>query len=344
VRIEVGPGDLAASRYAISPLIEAMSALRLVAGYEATGALRPWAVRARPVYAALRRREPAVGALVSLFRHSGYNADFIQPPPASAGMSFVAELAAVRDTPADRARVEIDRNLAGHRAPPAYARRILGAPDVVDRLADGIAASWTALVEPEWPRLRSILERDIVQRAGRLAAFGWAAALADLHPRLSWAPDGAITVAHRDQSHHRLDGQGLLFVPSVFAKFIAYVDPPWPYAIVYRARGVAELLTPPAQPRPAGALERLLGPTRAAVLRALSTPGTTTQLAAQLGLGLGSVGDHLAVLRDAELVRRTRVGRAVRYEQTALGEALTAAPQPDTTVSARARWRSPGGS
>jgi hypothetical protein len=171
MRIEVSSADVAASRYAISPLIETMSALRVVAGKETAGPLGPVVARLRPRYEALRR-DPAIGTLVALFRHGGYNADFTQPPPAGVGLTFAEELAAVRGTPLRRARAEIARNLAGHPAPPAYAQRILDAPDVIARLADGIEAAWTALIEPEWPRLRAVLERDVVQRAGRLAAYG----------------------------------------------------------------------------------------------------------------------------------------------------------------------------
>ncbi len=239
MRIEVSPADIAACRYAISPLIEAVSALRLVAGQESAGPLGPVVARLRRRYQAFRR-DPAIGTLVALFRHTGYNADFIQPPPAGVGLTFAEEVAAVRRTPLRRAREQIARNLAGHQTPPAHARQILDAPDVVAQLADGIEAAWTALIEPEWPRLRAILERDVVQRAGRLAAYGWAQALAGLDPRLAWRSDGAtgtIEVRVRDQARYVLGGRGLLFVPTVFAKFITYVEPPWPYAIVYPARG-----------------------------------------------------------------------------------------------------------
>lgn len=328
MRIEVTSADVAASRYAISPLGEAMSALRLCAGQNSSPVLAPWLARARPRYERLRRTEPGVGALLALLRRRGYNADFIQPPPAGVGQSFADELAVVRATPLAQARDELSRNLAGHRNPPAYASRIYASADAVDRVADAIEAVWTTLVEPDWPILRAVLERDIVQRAGRLTAYGWGAAIADLDRRLRWVADGArgtIEIADHDHGTYALAGRGLLFVPTVFGTLISYVDPPWPFAIVYRATGVAELLGPPRRGGgPDDALDRLIGRSRAAVLRALGTPATTSQLVAQLGIGLGSVGGHLAVLRDAGLVVRTRVGRSVRYERTSAGDALAA--------------------
>ncbi|MEO3742436.1 DUF5937 family protein [Plantactinospora sp. B5E13] len=325
--IDVTPADVAASRFAISPLGETMSAARLHAGQHSSAALTPWVARTRDRYLRLRREYPAVGALLGLLRRGGYNADFIQPPPAGIGLSFADELATVRATPLAQARDELARNLAGNRPPAAYARRIFESPDVVGRIADAIEATWETLVAPDWPRLRAVLERDVVQRAGRLTTYGWAAALADLDPRLRFVSDDGgsrIEVRHRDQNRYPLAGQGLLFVPSALGPLITYVDPPWPHAIVYPARGVGDLLGPPPTDGGPDALDRLIGPTRAAVLRALAVPATTSQLVVQLGTGLGNVGGHLAVLRDAGLVSRTRTGRSVRYARTPLGDALAA--------------------
>ncbi|MBQ1052076.1 winged helix-turn-helix transcriptional regulator [Micromonospora sp. C51] len=327
MRIEVTPADVAASRYAISPLGEAVWALRVHAGQHAVPGLAPWVARTRSVFEQLRRDYPAVGALMALLRRGGYNADFIQPPPDGIGRTFADELAVVRATPLGQARDELSRNLVGLRTPPAYARRIYDSPDVVDRLADAIEASWMALVQPDWPRLRAVLERDLVHRAGRLLAYGWGAAVADLDPRLRWVSGGglgAIEVADRDPRSYSLGGRGLLFIPTVFGMMINYVEPPWPFAIVYRASGVAELLGPPDPGRPEDALDRLVGRSRAAVLRALALPATTSQLVVQLGMSLGGVGDHLSVLRDAGLITRVRSGRSVRYRRTPLGDALTA--------------------
>src|SRR3954451_11163951 len=127
--IQVSSADLAGCRYAISPLIETMSALRLAPGHDPVGVLRPWVDRIQPRVAALRRAGPFVGALISLFRRDD-NADFIHPPPAGPQRSFAEELAVVRSTPLARARAELARNLAGHRTPPAYARAVLDGPGV----------------------------------------------------------------------------------------------------------------------------------------------------------------------------------------------------------------------
>ncbi|MFD0599265.1 DUF5937 family protein [Catellatospora coxensis] len=326
--IEVSPADVARTRYAISPLGEAVQALRVAAGVQAAGPLRPWADRIGPRYEELRRAVPAVGALTALFRRGAYNADFIHPPPTGTGDDFAAELAVVRATPLRRVHAELARNLAGLRTPPRYVQRILDGPDVLDRLSDAIEATWHALVEPDWPRLRTVLERDLVRRAGHLAMYGWAAALADLDPRVSWhsaGPSGTIQVRTGPRSQrerYRLGGKGLLLMPTVFGTLISYVEPPWPYALVYPARGVADLLGPPPGAAAPQALGRLVGAHRADVLRALAVPATTTQLVRQLGLSLGTVGGHLAVLREAGLVTGIRTGQAVRYQRTALGDDL----------------------
>jgi hypothetical protein len=327
LRIELSPGDLAASRFAISPLGETMAALRLFAGAQSAGPVLPWVHRHRDRYLALRRAQPGIMAIRALYRRRGYNADFVQPPPDGVGLAFADELAVVRRTPLHQARDEITRSLAGRPLPAGEPGRLLATDDVVDRLADAIDAAWQALIAPDWPRLRAILERDVVYRAGRLTTYGWSSALADLDARLHWEPEpGVISVDGHSPERHQLGGRGLLFVPSVFGKLSLQMEPPWPYAIGYRARGVAGLFGPPEADRATDGLDRLIGPTRATVLRALAVPATTSQLVAHLGLPLGTVGGQLAVLRDAGLVRRVRTGRAVRYERTALGDALSADP------------------
>ena len=51
-------------------------------------------------------------------------------------------------------------------------------------------------------------------------------------------------------------------------------------------------------------------------------PSTTTDLARARGLSAGGASQHLAVLRDAGLVRSHRTGRSVLYLRTAAGDDL----------------------
>ncbi|GIH26971.1 ArsR family transcriptional regulator [Acrocarpospora phusangensis] len=319
IRIEVSPQDVAASRFAISPVVETMHALWVVSGRQPAGALRSWAERAREPYRALLAADPKLRALQALLRSGGYNADFVAPPPTGVNARFETEIERIRATPLAQAHEEIARNLDGVARPPRAVLDLLEGPRVVEVLADALELAWREILEPDWPRFHAILERDVIQRAGRLATYGWAAALDDLNPRLAWR-DGGIEFRKGGESEHvRLDGRGLLFMPSAFASsVIPYLEESWPYALVYPARGTAA----PAPAASTAALSRLIGRSRALILLELGAPATTSQLCARLALSLGTTGEHIAALRAAGLITGTRTGRTVRYHRTPLGDAL----------------------
>jgi DNA-binding transcriptional ArsR family regulator len=65
-----------------------------------------------------------------------------------------------------------------------------------------------------------------------------------------------------------------------------------------------------------------MGAQRAALLASLSQPATTSELARRMEMTAGGISQHLAVLRDAGLVRSSRSGRLVLYVRTPLGENL----------------------
>jgi len=327
IRLEVGSEDLTTSRFALSPLWELTHALRLLSGrsrYQDAPVLRPWLLRAKDRYQRLRREADL--DLVLALEPPGWGADFLTPTPAGVSASIEELLAQVRATPLAQVRGEVAEALRRGPVPDPRIRDVLTGDHVTACVADVLTAAWRALLEPEWPTLRAILERDVVHRAGQLTSRGWAAALAGLHPNIAWR-SGGIEIDRWSDEHAVLGGRGLLFLPSVFVwpKLAVRLDPPWPPALVYPARGVAALWER-SEPR-AGVtgLDRLLGPARAAILHALDQPASTSQLAATLGQSLGAVGDHLAVLRGAGLATRARSGRSVLYSRTSVGDALVAA-------------------
>jgi DNA-binding transcriptional ArsR family regulator len=332
LRIEVAQQDVVTSRFAISPLWELTQALRTLAGPPSRGdaALRPWLVRVRDRYQRLAR--DADLAVLHALQPPNWGTDFLSPVPASVSTTIEDLLAQVRATPVNQVQHEVGEALRRQPDISTRVRRILTGGQAAAYCTDILAAAWQAMLEPEWPALRAILERDVIHRAGQLTSKGWAAALDGLHPRLAWQPGRIeLKLTHwPGQPDVSLAGRGLLFVPSVFIwpGLAISLEPPWPPALIYPARGVAALWETAAPSQPAangGALGPLLGTSRAAILRALDEPASTTQLAAILGQSLGGLGGHLAVMRRAGLLARARSGRSVLYWRTAVGDALVAA-------------------
>ncbi|WP_431980497.1 DUF5937 family protein [Streptomyces qinglanensis] len=337
--IRFGPADPLHCRFALSPVWETQAAVRLLVHARDATPHRHWIRRALPL-----ARSLALEPLRAVLPRRGYTPDFLFPAPAGPASSFAVEIGRVRATDPGRAHAEIVRALADTpgAAESRTARELLGDPaGAVEALAAAVTRAWEALVAPEWPRLRAVLEADIGFRARQLAEGGLARVFAALHPGVSWQ-EGTLRV-DRPLRHTRAlaGGEGVTLVPSVFVwpTVAAGFDPPAPAALIYPARGIARLwgAAPDAPPR---ALARLLGRNRAAVLAALAEPASTSALAARLDLAPSSVSAHLAALRGAGLLASSRAGRQVLYGRTPLGRALAAGrdeggPAPPGPVSSR---------
>ncbi|ASW55651.1 helix-turn-helix transcriptional regulator [Plantactinospora sp. KBS50] len=320
--LEVSTAQLADVRFATSPMVETIAALRLLGGGKCSVELLPWREYAGGGYERVCQREPVVAALARLAALTSWLPDFICIPPTRLDTSFAQELAAVAATPDERAGRDLAVSAQGR---PLDA--LLCGAGVAGRLADGLSVFWQEVMQPMWPRLSAIAEQDVVHRTGLLATYGWSRALHGLSLGVRWRSTGRIEIGDLGGPDHRVDGAALTLVPSTLGGRWLALDPPRAYALVYPARGGGNLWSLPARPG-AEAVDRLIGRTRGQVLRALDQPATTTQLARRLGLSLGGVADHLAVLHDAGTVARARNGRNVLYWRTALGNELVGAGGP----------------
>ena len=315
--------DLLRTRFAVSPLFEALTSIAALRDPGGASLHLPWVRAARERLGGLD-----VSMLEALVPPAGYTPDFISPPPASPLPDVEAEIERVRATPAAQVRREL-----GYAYPsgipdllrPLLTRRGLGA------LADLIAEYWVRAIEPVWERVLAVLEDDIAARARALTAGGAIEVFAGLHPDVRWS-DGALLVDRPHDARVELGGRGLLLVPSVFMwpSVGAMFDPPWQPAVIYPPRGVGMLWEPEVPPV---SLAPLLGERRAAILGALERETSTTALARRLGASPASVSEHLSVLRRAGLVRGRRDGRSVYYARTAAGDALLRAPAMSATTS-----------
>jgi hypothetical protein len=317
--VEFGPDDLARCRFAISPLWETVGALAALHRPSGAAAHLPWLQAAGERLAGLDVRP-----LLRIVESAVYVPDFITPPPESPSESVEEELERVRATSRERAATELGWAFKSRTVGPTERAMLDDPSGAVQQLADLMHECWHRLLADDWPRVRDILEADILHRARLLTSGGMERVLDDLHPDVSWQRQ-TLRVRKRVEQRVPLEGRGLLFVPSAFTwpDVLLVTDPPWQPTIIYPARGVAQLWERTRVSGPE--LEALLGRTRALVLAGAVEPVSTTRLAARLSLPVGTVSDHLGVLSRAGLVRSARAGRQVLYAATPVGHALLAA-------------------
>ncbi|MBT2507436.1 winged helix-turn-helix transcriptional regulator [Streptomyces sp. ISL-98] len=319
VEIEFTAEDVARTRFAVSPLWEVVASVRVLKGADEQGVHRRWAEQVRPLLAAAkldlaplfgRIPVPTVGI-----------PSFLVPPPTTPQPSLDVELATLRSTPYDLLRTTSPGAHGAVAALREDPERGLG------RLAEVIAAYWEVALAPYWPRILTLFEGDILHRAKHFAEGGARRLFADLDPQLAWDA-GTLQMAHRcTRGVRRLDGRGLLLVPSAFVWpriFSTLGSDDWQPTLRYPPRGIGTLWEQRPQPC-SNALAGVLGRTRALLLAELAAPASTTDLARRIGLTPGGVSQHLTALRAAGLVRAHRTGRVVLYARTSAAEALVAA-------------------
>lgn len=325
------PDDAARVRFAFSPLWEMVRSLRVLADPSGHALHLPWVRTVRP-----RLRGLGLEPLREAVQPAGYIPDFLTPPPGSPLPDLAAELEIVRATPPEVVAAELRWTERWN--PPSPARLALAAePErTLAHLADLLERYWEVAVEPFWPRVRDLLEGDVLRRTGALAAEGAAGVFGDLHEAVSWRA-GTLTVDRRWRFRGEPAGRGMLLVPSAFVwPNVSVMVPPYQPMLSYPPRGVATLWEtgPPDEPG-ADALAALIGRRRADLLAALARPASTTDLARRLGVTAGAVSQHLGVLRACGLVTGHRMGRRVLYVRTPSGDALAGGQRSEASASSR---------
>jgi DNA-binding transcriptional ArsR family regulator len=328
--ISLDVAELAATRFAASPLCETIRAVQLLGAPQPLSVNRPWLDWARDQLDQRPLRVPRLWPLVVNGLPS--YPEFLMPAPATQWPLFADELHRLAAAAAEPVRASLCR-VFGEGPWPDSARELYERPrKSLREITAELAECHERLIAPHWERIRAVLDADIAYRTGVLASGGARHLFADMHTGLSWAA-GSLTISDADKDdsvfHVQKGPDGVVLIPCVFA---------WPEVsvskatstqtiLMYPARGAANVWSRLGDDGVSGTpAEHLLGVSRARLLSALRSPATTTTLARQLGVTPSAVSQHLAFLHRGQLVHRQRRGRAVLYQTSDLGLGLLGSP------------------
>ncbi|MEU6256786.1 winged helix-turn-helix domain-containing protein [Streptomyces sp. NPDC047043] len=318
LRFHFTPEDLTKVRVATEPhaLWEIAASLHRLQTREGRWAYAPWLRTARDSLREAGLERTVKTFLLPLFPRASYFPDFLTPLEGTQGLD--AGLEAVVATPYGRVVREVD-TLTRAVGAPAWAHR-LTERDMREQLVGALRAYYGAVIAPHEERIQERLHAERARHAHTLFHSGTEGMLTGLGPTVRWRPPVLEIEPYPDHRDVRLDGRGLLLIPSHFC---------WHVPIALADSGLPPVLLCPLHHLPATTshadappLNVLLGPTRAAILRASATGSTTTEAARRAGVTPTTASHHTAVLRDAGLITSHRHANTVLHTLTPLGAAL----------------------
>lgn len=331
LRIHFTGTDLARTHVAESPdpLWETVFSLHML---RARYGRLPFADWRRRVRADLRGhgRTDDVRQLMPLLPDASYFPDFLTPPEGLLGLEEGIE--AIVATP--RRRISHELGILHERVgAPSWAQDLTDrSPHARRHLGEMISGYHDRALTPYWPtiRRRAAADRAVRIRALQTGGVGGAQGLlASFRPAMRWRSPVLEIPTHPVDRDLHLEGRGLLLVPSQFLwnRPVPLADPELPPTVLYPldrdARWMSIVPHGAGEPSPSGdPLARLLGRTRAEVLRAAATVPNTTELARHVGISPSAASQHAAVLRDAGLIISHRHANSVFHQLSSAGGAL----------------------
>ncbi|HET6738421.1 MAG TPA: helix-turn-helix domain-containing protein [Kribbella sp.] len=320
ITIRLSAEDVGRIRFALSPVWEAVTSVRALSNNTARSVHGPWLQKVRPTI-----EGDDLTLLRALIPSSGYIPDFLTPAPPRRSTSLESGLAAIAATPHELVVREIGQLHTDNPhplLPELMARPARG----LDRITTALESYWRRAIEPDWRRMRSLLQEDLAFRLDELASGGIERLFRNLHPSIRYSSDRIEIERPFCCDGVPMAGQGVLLVPCVFTwpAGLAVTGAPHIPTITYPPRGLGRLWED-RQDTTDSPLADLVGRTRAAIVSHLDLPMSTTHLAHQLGVSAPTLSVHLSILRNAGVVASRRDGRTVLYHRTPLGHQMLSA-------------------
>lgn len=270
----------------------------------------------------------------------GGHLDFGPLAPYTCGLPLAPFLCAVLREPAPRFRDQVreieetDRQVIGDwlcksfgdEVPAAYQSFRSDVDTALQTMSRSLERYFDAVIAPLWPSIRGFLDRELIRIGYLLATQPAAVVLNAVHPSMHIDGDTLIVESPQGPLSGTLAGRKLKLTPLIACGNAILVDFNGidEIKVGYAAPGVEELWAGSHEQGrdDTGDIGKLLGQTRAAVLRALDAPDSTTTLARRLALSASTTSEHLSALATLGLIAPIRVGRRVYYRRTPRGDRL----------------------
>jgi DNA-binding transcriptional ArsR family regulator len=318
LRFHFSAEDLARTRVAISPhpLWEIAGSLHRFQTRSGRWNYADWYGRACGNLRKTGLAHPVKTMLLPLFPRARYFADFLTPFEGVEGLEPALE--AILATPGGQVNQEMVRAARASRT-PSWTLRVAEKPLRSD-LVNLLRTYHRAVITPHEEDIQETFQAERARHGRIMLAEGTAGLLAGLSPAVRWRHPVLEVPDYPTESDVRLNGRGLLLIPSYFCwkSPVALADPGLPPVLVYP---VHKMLTAAAKQDEA-ALHALLGRTRAVILRAAATGVTTSEAARRAGVSSGTATHHTTALRDSGLITTHRLANNALHTLTTLGAAL----------------------
>lgn len=314
LRIKFTPNDLMRVRVAdvMDPMWEIVGSVQMLQldRVRRPAIFEPWVRRSM---SRLRRRpvRSATEVMATIAPLNDYFPDFLTPDRPSGGLD--RDLETVLGTSTTRLRSEIGK--LGSSAP--WLRQIAaGQPSTLDRFGEVIRTYYRAMIEPDRGTIDAVLAASRAALMRQMMSGGTEGVLDELGPSMRWrAP--YLECRYPFERTVRLDGRGLLLVPSYFCCRMP---------VMLADEQLAPVLVLPVEHRRTelggSGVAELIGSTRAAVLSALLDGASTSEVARRVGISLATASHHTTVLRGARLITSTRQANRVVHAPSSLGLAM----------------------
>ncbi|MGW0824390.1 hypothetical protein [Streptomyces sp. NPDC002845] len=186
-----------------------------------------------------------------------------------------------------------------------------------------------AAIAPYGDQMQACVETERATRCRGLLDGGVEGMLAGLSPTMRWhRPVLHVDYHPAVDRDLRLDGRGVLFIPSYFCwqRPVSLANPELPpvltYPLLHEPTAPPPDIRGPLDDSPAASLTALLGRTRATALCVSASGATTGEIARAAGVSASSASRHATALRDAGLITSSRHATTVLHTLTPVGASV----------------------